>query len=150
VYIDCYWRVGRSTGLSSVRTRNRPCQAVWPGEAITPLIRIWMRTQEVCKLAGGIQLLWFSLEVMTSCPSLFEVVREKGRSSDSPGIGFRVGRRAPDTDGWVAFSRQPDHSNRVFGASVDAVLLAATVIRPFQHSHLALCFEACRPADGDA
>jgi hypothetical protein len=40
--------------------------------------------------------------------------------------------------------------DRIFGASVDAVLLAATVIGPLQHSHLILRFEARRPAGSNA
>jgi hypothetical protein len=47
----------------------------------------------------------------------------------------------PNADGQVPFGWQPDHVDRVFGASADAVLLAATVIRSCENSNLLLRVE---------
>jgi len=89
------------------------------------------------------QLLCFSAQI------LFAVVREERRSSGGTGIGFRVGQRAPETDGWVSFGGQPDHVDRLFRASAYAVLLTATVTGPFQCSHTILRFKAGWPAGSD-
>jgi hypothetical protein len=50
----------------------------------------------------------------------------------------------------VAFRGQPDHVDGIFGASADAVLLAATIGGPLKHSHPILCFETGGSTGGNA
>lgn len=50
----------------------------------------------------------------------------------------------------IAFRWQPDHVDRVLGTGADAVLLAATVIGPFERRDLVLRFETGGPAGFNA
>ncbi len=71
------------------------------------------------------------------------------KGSGASGREFHFGRRTPETDGWVSFGGQPDHVDGLFGASADAVFLAAAVAGQFENRHPVPCLEAGGPAGGD-